>query len=103
MPDPTAQTDVTLDEMAAAAHRVMVDRPVRVDAVHCNPATWHQLQGVMWESALSGGHIAPPGLTEPSLLGVRLVVDPHLPPDVWRLTDEDETLLYDCREGKPVS
>lgn len=34
---------------------------------------------------------------EPSLLGLELLCDEWLPPDVWRLTDADATLLYDCR------
>lgn len=36
------------------------------------------------------------------LVGLRLVADDHLPPGVWRLADRDQTLLYDCREGKHV-
>lgn len=32
--------------------------------------------------------------------GYDVVVDRWLPDDVWRLTDLDDTLLYDCREGK---
>lgn len=93
---------VSLDEIADAAHRVMVERPVRVDALRTDPRTSNRLRSALWDRALSGAHIAPPSLHEPRLLGFRLVVDPHLPPDVWRLTDADETLLYDCREGKRV-
>jgi hypothetical protein len=38
----------------------------------------------------------------PGALGMALEVDEHLPRGVWRLCDADQTLLYDCREGKHV-
>ena len=38
---------------------------------------------------------------EPKLYGLELLSDPWLPPDVWRLTDEHDTLLHDCRMAPP--
>jgi hypothetical protein len=42
-----------------------------------------------------------PGAFDPRLgaLGLKIEQDMHLPVDVWRLCDADQTLLYDCREG----
>lgn len=37
-----------------------------------------------------------------ALYGFEVVSDRWLPADVWRLTDEDDTLLWDCRmPGRP--
>lgn len=35
-----------------------------------------------------------------TVVGLAVVMDEWLPENVWRLTDRDDTLLYDCREGQ---
>jgi hypothetical protein len=42
--------------------------------------------------------VAPGRGLEQAYLGMQLDVDPYLPRGVWRITDEHEALLFDCRE-----
>jgi hypothetical protein len=51
-----------------------------------------------------GSPVSFPGSFDPrpGALGMTLEVDEYLPRGVWRLCDADQTLLYDCREGKRV-
>jgi hypothetical protein len=90
---------VSIEEITMAAHRIMVDRPVRVEVVRVGVALAYELERQSWINALKPHAFSPPGITDPHVGGLRIVVDDHLPADVWRLCDEDMTLLYDCREG----
>jgi hypothetical protein len=95
---------VTIEEVAAQAHRIMVERPVRVRALIVSPETGYELQQQMWLDITRplSQPIRPPGLYEPGPIGLDMVTDPHLSLGVWRLADEHGTLLYDSRQGKVV-
>lgn len=40
-------------------------------------------------------------LVDPAVLGMDIVEDEYLSPGAWRITDEFDTLLWDCRMGPP--
>lgn len=50
------------------------------------------------QAALAMGS-APPWAGPATVLGMALVEDDGLEPGAWRLLDEFDTLLYDCRMG----
>jgi hypothetical protein len=93
---------VTIEGIAVEAHRIMVERPVRVRRLQVHPQTGYELQRQMMIDACAPHDYRPPGLYEPGPVGLDLETNEHLPPGVWRLADEHGTLLYDCREGETV-
>ncbi len=92
-----------IEDITAAAHRVMVERDARVEMLRVGPQLAYDLEAEMWRRTLEPHTFRPPTPYEPGPLGLTVVVDRHLPPDVWRLCDADGTLLYDCREGKTLA
>jgi hypothetical protein len=86
------------------AHRTAVP-PKQLRA---HPAVAFEWQRAAMEEFGSAdmGHFGPRGAmipdyfdTRPHVLGMSVETDPWLPPDMFRLCDEDGTLLYDSREG----
>lgn len=90
---------VSVDEVLAAAERIYRDTAVMPEVLRCSPDVAYDMQV---EQAMLGGPAFRPAGEWPYALGLTQQIDPHLPAGVWRLTDADETLLYDCREGKQV-
>jgi hypothetical protein len=90
---------ITLETIVRQSQQIMHDRGIRA--------------GILWVGAAAGMEVYQLAATarydswstftaEPALFGMNLDTDQWLPPDVWRLADEHGTLLYDCRQGKPV-
>lgn len=80
----------------------MRDRGIRAEMLWVSPPVGHE----MYRMALDDPHAGPRMMSVDSwtreMVGLTLNIDDCLAGDVWRLADEHGTLLYDCREGKPV-
>ena len=92
---------IALPEIALQVRAIEHERGRLPYRVWLAPDASHRLMGLMWTR---DNH--PPvtllGVETQGPLGMRLEIDHHLPPGVWRLTDEHGTLLYDCRQGQVV-
>lgn len=99
---------MTVDAILTAIGKVQrrtYDRPA---ILRCAPNVAYEIM-VTFDPLTVGadfGRFGPPGAgipdyfdPRPGALGMRLETDEYLPPGAWRLCDEDDTLLYDCREG----
>jgi hypothetical protein len=112
---------VTMEEIVRAAHDVQRRTAHRPEVVRCAPdigyeimRTFDPYQSDQYSARFGddevigqwpdGSPIRFPGSFDPrpGMLGMAMEVDKHLPHGVWRLCDADQTLLYDCREGKQV-
>lgn len=92
---------VTIDRIAHQCSAVMAERGIGAGML------WVGRQAGMdiYKISMTNGPYLPPYGLEPTalpVLGMQLNIDDYLPPDVWRLADEHGTLLYDCREGRPL-
>lgn len=74
--------------------------------LRCHPGVWHELQfadpcpptpGRPDQWGRRDTYLPQDG--PPTIIGLTVCIDEHLPALVWRLCDEDMTLIYDCREG----
>jgi hypothetical protein len=86
----------------------------KATVLRCSPKFHYQLlqESIELERSAPGlsmslGRFGPPGANipdwydpRPGIIGLTIEDDGWLPPDVWRLCADDQTLLYDCREGR---
>lgn len=110
---------VTVPELVQAAAGVHRRTGTRAAVVRCapdvgyeimstfDPYTSGQYYGRFREAEVigewaDGSPVSFPGSYDPrpGALGMAMEIDEHLPRGVWRLCDADQTLLYDCREGR---
>lgn len=97
-----ALADGDLLDAVAVGIAVTWERGVRPDVVRVATDVSVSLATT---AAAIGAYLASPfsrnGYEAPlTLFSLRVDLDKYLPRGVWRLCDADETLLYDCREGK---
>lgn len=91
---------MVIDHILTAAGDITHRTMLRPDEVRCHPETALRIDQEMWARALTPHPYTIPGITENrGAVGMRVEVDPWLPPGMFRLCDEDGTLLYDSREG----
>lgn len=83
-----------LDTVQLARHRIMARYGRYPATFRCHTSVIYELQRIAYEWAgLSFADLSP------TLYGMALVEDDGLEPGAWRLLDEFDTLLYDCRMG----
>lgn len=91
-----------------AASEIAYRTSVPPKQLRCHPSTGFELHQAWAEmtGAYDMGRFGPRGAiipdyfdTRPQILGMAVETDSWLPPGMFRLCDEDGTLLYDSREG----
>lgn len=87
---------VTAHEVLGAMERLRRDRR-KVERFRCGRRAYHAVLTMEPQYTTFSFAI---GEQRAACLGLAVVVDEWLPENVWRLTDGDDTLLYDCREGR---
>ncbi len=93
------QNRTMIEDILNVASELYDRTGIRPDAVRCHPETAYHLGREQQERAFTPHTYTMPGITDRSIVGIRLETDQHLPPGMWRLCDEHDTLLYDSREG----
>lgn len=91
---------LTLDDAFGWLRWIRRYRPgARDGRVRVTPALGYEL-AVLGSQTWPTGYV--PMATDSRPFGLAVDVDEWLPPGVWRLCDDDGTLLRDCREGKTL-
>lgn len=94
---------VNLDQIARQAAVIVAERAIPAGMLWIGRRAGMEIYRISLESHYAVNPYSFEHVDTPPVFGMRLNIDDYLPPDVWRLADEHGTLLYDCRQGRPLA